>query len=123
MARFAVLEQKWTMFHNVHSENKLLGNLSFLVTKVHTSANWIFPVSTRSLVSEHTGIECLTTGLRSKISDIWKGAAASRSYLWAAMDMPTCKKQQIQVSNKPFKSQHSTRVNQHNAKHKSETSE
>ena len=66
--------------------------------KVHTSANWIFPVSTRSLASEHTGTECLTTGCRFKISDVWKGVAELRSYLRAAIEIPTCKRNQSQES-------------------------
>lgn len=55
-----------------------------------TSANCTFPVSTSSFASEHTGIECLTTGWRFKISDVWKGVPALRSYFLAAMVTPTC---------------------------------
>lgn len=72
----------------------------FMNTKriMHTSANWIFPVSTRSLASEHRGTECLTTGWRFKISVVWKGAAELRSYLRAAIVIPTCKGNHKQVT-------------------------
>lgn len=60
-------------------------------TMVMTSANCSFPVSTSPLASALTGIECLTIGWRSKISDVWKGAVELRSYLWAAMVTPTRK--------------------------------
>jgi hypothetical protein len=64
---------------------------------VHTSANWILPVSMRSLASEHMGTEFFTTGWRFKISDVWKGATELRSYLRAATFMPTCKGNHIQA--------------------------
>lgn len=89
------------------SDNTFLGNLHRVyddTLEVHTSANWTFPVSTRSLASEQTGIECFTTGWRSKKSDVEKGATTSRSYFRAAMTIPTCENHQINVSNKVLKS-------------------
>ena len=64
----------------------------------HTSDNWILPVSTRSLAFEHKGTECFTTGWRFMMSDVWKGAAELKSYLRAAIVMPTCKENNIQAS-------------------------
>ena len=66
-------------------------NNSLEATTLHpTSANFSFPVSTRSFASEHTGTECLITGWRFKISDVWKGAAELKSYFLAATVIPTC---------------------------------
>lgn len=71
---------------------------------MNTSANWIFPVSTRSLATEHTGIECLTTGWRFKISDVWKGKAARRSYVRAVIVRPICLEHKNETLCEPFKS-------------------
>lgn len=73
---------------------------------VHTSANWILPVSTRSLASEHMGTECFTTGWRFKISEVWKGSAESRLYLRAATVMPNYKGKNIDIQSRcrPFRS-------------------
>ena len=74
-----------------HDATCIFGRFINPQSRVNTSANWIFPVSTRSLASEQTGTECFTTGWRFKISNISKGAAELRSYLRAAIVMPTYK--------------------------------
>lgn len=74
------------------TEKQFINNLIFNLGShfAQTSANWIFPVSTRSLATEHTGIECLTTGCRFIISEGLKGRAAARSYLRDVTARPTC---------------------------------
>lgn len=85
---------------------------SWQMETAYTSANWTFPVSTRSLASELIGIAYLTTGWRFKISDTWKGAIASRSYLRAAIVMPTCSDHlTLLVKMQSYSSKQSNRLN------------
>lgn len=76
-----------------HSDNTIS---EMKITELYTSAILTFPASIRFFASVQVGTECLTTGWRFNISEASNGVEASRSYLRAAIVIPTCYMYKVQ---------------------------